>query len=147
MGSNLVTLLGAALSGSALPPMLRFLWGRVRSDPKATAEARKLNEEAGDLIVNRLYAEIERLDHDVADLRKLLADERRQCDDRIQEMEGRIRQLQQRQTSSGNMAGNQVEGPLRTAFPVIDTPGQDGDLIDKIDRKTGSYRRHRKKES
>lgn len=127
-------LAGAALSGSALPWLAGFAKRRLFKDPRTAAEARKINAEADSLIITRLCAEIERLDRDVNELRRQLADERNECDRRIAQMEGRIRQLQQRQTSAGNMANNQVEGPLRTAFPVIDEPDKDDDLIAKLDR-------------
>lgn len=133
-GSLLLQIGEAVLAGSTLPVTMGFLWRRLRRDRKADAETRKLNVQADDMIVARLYAEIDRLDHDVSDLRKQLAEERRECDRRIAGMEGRIRQMQQRQTSAGRMTKNQVEGPLRAAFPVPSGPDPDSDLIGKLDQ-------------
>lgn len=138
MGVELGAQLGAAaLSGSALPYALGFLWRRLRKDPKAEAEARKLNAEADGMIVTRLYAEIERLDRELADLRNQMDQERRDCAKQIANMEGHIRQLQQHQTSFGHISGNQAEGPLKTAFPPI-ASDKDGDLIDKLNKMPGT---------
>lgn len=134
MGVEYVSQLGgAALSGSLLPWVFSSLWRRIRRDPKAEAEARNLNVQADGKIITRLYAEIDRLDREVSELRDQLATERRECAEQMASMQGHIRQLQQQQTSFGNMGDSKIDGPLRMAFPPIDSD-KDDDLLGKLNR-------------
>lgn len=50
-------------------PGLLWIGRRLMRDPKGQAETRKLNIEADGMIVDRLYAEIERLDREMTELR------------------------------------------------------------------------------
>jgi regulator of replication initiation timing len=63
----------ASLAGAVgFVPGLQWLWRRVARNPKQEAEARKLNAEADDLLAVRLWAEIERLDRDLKEVRSEL---------------------------------------------------------------------------
>src|SRR5690242_13354388 len=64
----------ASIGGAlGVVPALQWLRRRLGKDLKADAEAHKINVETGDLIVTRLWAEIERLDRDLAAVRAELA--------------------------------------------------------------------------
>lgn len=72
---------------------------------------------------------------------KKLQDERADCAKKLAEMEGRIRQLQQQQTSFGNVSDDRpLASPLRKAFPAQEG-NQDNDLIRKLDREPGRKRK------
>jgi hypothetical protein len=93
----------------------------------------KLRVSGDPALWKRIEALEEKIEQQRKDFEKAMRDEREDCARRLLEMEGRIRQLQQRQTSSANVADKPLSGPLRTAFPPVDSD-QDADLMEQLDR-------------
>lgn len=82
-----------------------------------------------------------KLDQQAKDFERKLDDEKAECAKKIAALEGRIRQLQQRQSSLGNVAEDKPLGPqLRTAFPVR-TEDKDADVLAKLSRVPGRRRK------
>lgn len=129
-------LAGAALSGSALPWLAAFVRRRLFTDPKAEAEARKLNTEADGLIVTRLYAEIERLDRDLSDLRTELLMVKRSAEDEKTHLETENKRLRMEVSSLRTRVG-QLEEIIKTRTTPEDMLAQ----LAEIDRKTAKRSR------
>jgi hypothetical protein len=102
----------------------------------------KLRVSGDPALWKRIEALEAKIDQQRKDFEKVMREEREDCARRLLEMEGRIRQLQQRQTSAGNVADKPLAGPLRQAFPPIDSD-QDADLMERLDR-VPSPRKRRK---
>lgn len=130
----------AALSGTAAPSIIGFIWRRITRNPEAEAKARKLNVEADGMVITRLEAELERLARKVDDLSRQLDGERKDCAAKMEKMQGRIRQLEQQQVSLGNFDKNIAVGPLHIAFPKP-TDDKDADLMGELDRVPSRKRR------
>lgn len=131
--SSAITLGAAALSGTALPSFFKILWVRIRRDPKSEAEARKLNAEADDSIVNRLYREIQRLDKEMNALRAELAAVKCAADDEKHLLERENKQLRI-EVSSLRIRVGQLEEIIKTKTTPEDMRAQ----LAEIDRRTVS---------
>lgn len=130
-GNSLQIVVGALLSGSILPIVIRSLWQRLRRDPKAEAETRKLNAEAEDKIEARLWREIKRLDAELADVRTELATVKRAAADEKTELERENRQLRLEVSALRRRVG-QLEEIIKTTTTPEDMRAQ----LAEIDRKT-----------
>lgn len=125
-------LAGAALSGSALPSLARIVKRRLIGDPKATAEARKLNVETDGYIADRLMAEIERLDIDMnrvrAEFRQELASVKESAQDEKLALEQENKLLR---TQVGRLR-KRVEG-LEKILKVKPITPEQQQLLDELD--------------
>lgn len=99
----------AVLSVPAVWSAFRFLWKRLGRDPKAEAEARKINAEADDSIVNRLYREIERLDKEMNAVRVELAAVKEAADDEKRVLERDNKSLRREVSSLRSRIGQLEE--------------------------------------
>lgn len=85
-----------------------------------------------------LWARIEalekKLDAKEKEFDAKMAAERKECAEKLARMEAQIRELQQRETSFGNLNDTPISKPLRTAYPVRRSRKQDpdADLLRKI---------------
>lgn len=124
--SDLVQTLFGALGGGILT-----LFGAVLMLPKIKAEARKLNVDADDKIVARLYREIDRLDKAQDELAADFQKFKETAADRESELERENRSLRTEVTR----LKLRVQG-LEDILRVKPLTAEDKALLDELDRKT-----------
>lgn len=126
-------LAGAALSGSSLPWLAGIVRRRLLSDPKAQAEARKLNTETDGMIVTRLYAEIERIDRELNAVRSELETVKASAHDEKTQLETENKRLRFEVSALRRRVG-QLEEIIKTKTTPEDMRAQ----LAEIDRKTAT---------
>lgn len=131
MGSEWMIGLGGAFAGG-----LTTLFGSILMWPKIRAEAHKTNVQSDDLMVTRLWAEIERLDLDLREVRQELANVKSAAADEKTLLETDNKRLRY-QVDSLRKRVAQLEEIIKTKTTPEDMRAQ----LAEIDRKTAAKTR------
>lgn len=124
-----------ALVGAIVPLIVAALaW------PKIKAEAKKIAVETDDIIVNRLYAEIERLDRarkdqddKIRQLEQDAADERAELERENRQLRTKVRSLETRVKA--------MENVFSAAFKTVPNTPEWKELLDQVDEAEAAIKR------
>lgn len=131
MNATTLQLAAAALSGTALPSCVKFLWLRLKGDARAEAETHKLNVEAARMEWQTLREEIDRQAVQIKALRTEIHDLKNSFTVRESEL---LQENKSLHAEVGRLT-RRVEG-LESILKVTPLPADMKALLEEIDRKT-----------